>query len=509
LRQALAAAFSPKQSGSIFTKTNRLFLPNTDKVTHKGQLIIAMNPHRGCPRTTGLAFLPCVLALALIHSASAQNPSEPAQQPATSPEPAQQSAPAPSQAQPAPAQPAPAPAPQQNTGIGAAGSQQAGEITEDQLKQMLVGKTFYLRGGYLDDSLSFNEHGGLVSHSPMGSYTLSMVEIDKVQLTKHKVELEGVRYGLHFSNQLAFEDPRTAYDKVRVTPKKKELRITIDREAIVKPKKYKLNGKTVVFLNGQMVGAPPAPAKGPGAQPAPAAQGQPSQPAEDEPDTDQTKAEIAAAKPEERPADPGSVTSTTSPEHATMVLKKALDNIFAAGLDDRMMDAMPDFWKLYYKAVADRKDYRPTDTTVMLQSRVDKKARLLTNFEPDSNQFAQDKGVAGMALYHAVIEPDGTPGEIAVARPIGFGLDENAVKAIRAAKFEPAQKDGKPVPVLLDLVVQFRIYSKRTNVTAPAEDASKPADPVLPGPYSLQHPQVGQQASQPEQSQQPPQPDQP
>jgi TonB family protein len=392
-------------------------------------------------------------------------------------------------------------------GIGTAGGQQAGEITEDQLKQMLVGKTFYLRGGYLDDSLSFNEHGGLVSHSPMGSYTLNMVEIDKVHLTKHKVELEGARYGLHFSNQLAFEDPRTAYDKVRVTPKKKELRITIDREAIVKPKKYKLNGKTVVFLNGQMVSPPATPAKGSGAQPAPAAQAQPSQPAaqpaDDEPDTDQAKAEIAAAKPEERPADPASVTSTTSPEHATMVLKKALDNIFATGLDDRMMNAMPDFWKLYYKAVADKKDYRPSDSTVMLQSKVDKKARLLTNFEPDSNQFAQDKGVAGMALYHAVIGPDGTPGEIAVARPIGFGLDENAVKAIRAAKFEPAQKDGKPVPVLLDLVVQFRIYSKRTNVTAPQEDASKPAEPVLPGPYSLQHPPAGQQAPQPDQSQQP------
>ena len=77
---------------------------------------------------------------------------------------------------------------------------------------------------------------------------------------------------------------------------------------------------------------------------------------------------------------------------------------------------------------------------------------LLTKFEPDSNEFAQASGVAGMALYHAVIGPDGKAAEVAVARPIGFGLDENAVAAIRKASFQPAIKDGKPVPVLLDLV---------------------------------------------------------
>jgi TonB family protein len=382
---------------------------------------------------------------------------------------------------------------------GPAPDQQVGGITEEELKQMLVGRTFYLRGGYLDDSLSFNEHGKLAGHSPVGSYTLSMVEIDKVRLSKHKVELDGLRYGLHFSNQLAFEDPRTAYDKVRITPKKKTLRITIDRESVVKPKKVKEKDKK--WQAKPAAGPAPAAAAAPigtqaaAGQPASAAAGQPAESGE-EPDAEQAKAAIAAAKPEERPADPDSVTTTTSPAHAAMVLKQALDAIFAPGLDDRMMAAMPDFWKLYYKAVAEKADYRPADPTVLRQSTADKKARLLTNFEPDSNEFAQNNGVAGMALYHTVIGPDGKPGEIAVARPIGFGLDENAVKAIRAAKFEPAEKDGKPVPVLLDLVVQFRIYSKRTNVTEPPEDAAKPAEAVLPGPYSVQHPPAQPQPTQ-------------
>ena len=120
-------------------------------------------------------------------------------------------------------------------------------------------------------------------------------------------------------------------------------------------------------------------------------------------------------------------------------------------------------------------------------SMVDKKARLVSTFEPPSNQYAQDHGVAGICLYHVVIGADGKPGEIAVARPIGFGLDENAVDAIRKATFEPASKDGKPVPVLLNLVVEFRIYSKRTAVTA--NPTQQPPESSLPGPYSAQRPQ--------------------
>jgi len=184
------------------------------------------------------------------------------------------------------------------------------------------------------------------------------------------------------------------------------------------------------------------------------------------------------------------VTTTTSQAHANRLLRDALDAIFAPGLDQRMMAAMPVFWKLYYQGAAAKADYRPADPSILRQNTVDEKAHLLTSFEPDSNEFAQSAGVAGMALYHTVIDADGKPGEIAVARPIGFGLDENAVAAIRKAKFSPAMKNGQAVPVMLDLVVQFRIFSKRTAVQGTPEtaDKDKPSTPVLPGPYSVAHP---------------------
>jgi TonB family protein len=399
------------------------------------------------------------------------------------------------------------------------GSEPSGEITEDELKTMLVGKPLFLRNGYLYNDLSYNELGTLIGKSPHASYTLSAVQIDKIHLTKHKLELEGARYGLHFLGSLASEDPTSGIDRVKITPKKKTLKITIDREIVIKPKKAKpvkpanakaapkaADGqpvqskdsiaKATATLTPQMPevvpGANPdagAPANASGAEPAksdastPASQA--AAPAESETsDADQVKAEIAAAPKEERPADPNSVTFTLSPAHAAKILKKAISNVFATGLDDRMMAAMPDFWKLYYQAAKARTDYRPADPAVLRQNTVDDKAKITSQFEPASNQYAQDNGVAGMSLYHVVINPDGTPGEISVARPIGFGLDENAVTAIQGAKFSPAMKDGKPVPVLLDLVVQFRIYSKRTSIIRIPGQEDNPAAPILPGPYT-------------------------
>lgn len=339
-------------------------------------------------------------------------------------------------------------------------------MAEEQIRQLVVGKALYLRGGYLDDSLNFDEHGRLIGHSPQGSYTLNLVQIDKVRLGKHKLELQGVRYGLHFLGAMPNEDPTRAEDKVRITPRKKTLKIAIERERVVKPKKIKEKGRA---KTGPVDAAESAPAV--------------TAPPRTARESSDAVTGMAAVPESELPAEARSV--TTSPAHAAQLLRDALDHVFAQGLDDRMVAAMPSFWQFYYQDVDARTDYRPRAQGVLRQGDVDRNAKLLSRIEPPSNEYAQKGGVAGMALYHAVIGADGKPEEIVVARPIGFGLDENAVDTIGKASFRPALKDGKPVPVLLDLVVQFRIYSKRTAKEGKAEIAGNPAAPALPGPYSL------------------------
>jgi TonB family protein len=324
-------------------------------------------------------------------------------------------------------------------------------IKEDDLKPQLVGKTFYLRKEYVDDRLHFDERGQLVGSSPRASYTLAMVRIDKINLSKHKLELQGIRYGLHFIGTEPTDDPLRPSEIVRITPKKKVLKITIDCAQVVKARKKSKSDHTAA-VNAPSPGSPSAAV----------------------------------------PLPPGPMDQA----HANALLRQAIDNVFSPGMDQRMIASLPDFWQLYFNAAAAKSAFLPSDHSVLTQNVVDQKARLITGFTPPSNDFAQDAGVAGVAIYHVVVAPDGKPAEIAVGRPIGFGLDENAVASIRKASFQPAVKDGKPVPVLVDLVVEFRIFSKRTGAEsgpgASAAQLAQPDAPPLPGPYSAEQPAAKQ-----------------
>jgi len=355
-----------------------------------------------------------------------------------------------------------------------------GELKEDQLKQLLIGKTLYLRDGYLDNSLDFDEHGVLTGHSSRGSFTLSQVQINKIKLSKHKLELQGDRYGLHFLGAAPFEDPTKATDRVKITPKKKTVRISFDREQVEKPKKEKRKHR--------------------GHDTAPDEQQSKMPPADTEPATPSTQQVASEA------SDKGT-TRTTSPAHASQLLLTALDKVFAIGIDDRMIASMPDFWRLYYQASASHADIKPTDPGILRQNTVDLKATLVSAIDPPSNEFAQSSGIAGMALYHAVVGADGKVQAVVAGRPIGFGLDENAEKVIRAATFQPALKEGKPVPVALDLIVSFRIYSKRTSqptARATVNDDTDASSAALPGPYTAHALETWAQQHAPESASQQP-----
>lgn len=358
----------------------------------------------------------------------------------------------------------------------------SGAITEDQIKHMLAGKTFFLRSGYLDNTLNFDEQGRLVGHSPQGSYTLCEVQINKVRVTKRNVELEGDRFGLHFLGALPYEDPTKATDAVKITPKKKVVKITFDRERVESPKKKKEKGKK--DSHGPASNSP-GPSQSPSLQSS-------SNSVESAPASVGSASPVNPAQKSESAAETNRTTTTASPAHASQMLLAAFDRVFAPGIDDRMIAAMPDFWKLYYQAAEAKTDYKPTDPAIFRQSAVDEKAKLISTIEPPSNEYAQANGVAGIALYHAVIGSDGKAEEIVAGRPIGFGLDESAVETIRKAGFQPAIKGGKPVPVVLDLVVSFRIYSKRTSESGASSTTQQATDQqpqaTLPGPYSVGHP---------------------
>jgi protein TonB len=64
----------------------------------------------------------------------------------------------------------------------------------------------------------------------------------------------------------------------------------------------------------------------------------------------------------------------------------------------------------------------------------------------------------GVCVLWLVVGTDGKPRDIRVVRTLGFGLDEEAIKAVKKWTFEPARKDGQPVAVQVNVQVSFHLY---------------------------------------------------
>jgi hypothetical protein len=370
--------------------------------------------------------------------------------------------------------------------------------SDDELRRALTGKQLYIRGLWLDDELHFNMSGDLASNSPKGSFTLCTVEIEHVRLTKKRVELDGVRYGIHFADAVNWADQATSFDTLRVTPKKKHLIVTIDRLQVVTPKKKKEKGEAK-----------------PAASAATAEEGTSAPAATAAPNPEQaTEAQSVAA--DEDAGGNAAGPTTTDPRKAADQLRKAINRIFAPALDQEMIAQMPDYWQYFYKAQLDHHSMEPTDPNIVRPGPGIDGPKLVKNLVASSNDYAQRCQVAGVASYKVILDPGGKPIGVAVYRPIGFGLDENAVDAIRKSTFTGATKDGKSVPSVIDMAVNFRIYSKRTAPPPPgstqqAADAAagQNISPVtgkvsLPGPYSAAQ-QAFQSSQEPQQQQASPQ----
>jgi protein TonB len=67
--------------------------------------------------------------------------------------------------------------------------------------------------------------------------------------------------------------------------------------------------------------------------------------------------------------------------------------------------------------------------------------------------------IEGDVLLSVVVKADGTVGTVAVKESLDavYGLDENAVKAMKEWAFKPGTRDGKPVAVRVDVKMKFTL----------------------------------------------------
>jgi periplasmic protein TonB len=79
--------------------------------------------------------------------------------------------------------------------------------------------------------------------------------------------------------------------------------------------------------------------------------------------------------------------------------------------------------------------------------------------EAEFSDEARRAKYQGEVMISLIVDAQGNPQNPHVVRPLGMGLDEKALEAVRKYKFKPALKDGRtPVPVQVTIAVNFRLY---------------------------------------------------
>ena len=79
--------------------------------------------------------------------------------------------------------------------------------------------------------------------------------------------------------------------------------------------------------------------------------------------------------------------------------------------------------------------------------------------KPVYTESAKNAGIQGSVGMEVVVLADGSVGDVNVTESLDkkHGLDDEAVKAVRQWRFVPGKKDGKAVPVLVEIEMTFTL----------------------------------------------------
>jgi bla regulator protein blaR1 len=85
--------------------------------------------------------------------------------------------------------------------------------------------------------------------------------------------------------------------------------------------------------------------------------------------------------------------------------------------------------------------------------------RIVKEVKPAYTKEAMQAKIQGRIMLQGIVREDGSVTDIVVTESLDreHGLDDEAVKSLAQWQFEPGTKDGKPVPVRVDIEMTFRL----------------------------------------------------
>lgn len=84
--------------------------------------------------------------------------------------------------------------------------------------------------------------------------------------------------------------------------------------------------------------------------------------------------------------------------------------------------------------------------------------RLIYQVDAEFSDEARKAKYQGQCVVQVIVDTNGIPRNPRVVRALGMGLDQKAIDAVKQYRFKPAMLGGRPVPVEIDVLVDFHIY---------------------------------------------------
>jgi TonB family protein len=111
---------------------------------------------------------------------------------------------------------------------------------------------------------------------------------------------------------------------------------------------------------------------------------------------------------------------------------------------------------------------------------------LLRETKPNYTAEAMRARIQGIVTLECVVMTDGSVGDVRVTRSLDlqFGLDQQAVAALRQWRFRPGMKDGAPVPVLVTVEMSYTLKDRPEDAipaaTSPGASVTSNRDAPAP-----------------------------
>jgi len=147
-------------------------------------------------------------------------------------------------------------------------------------------------------------------------------------------------------------------------------------------------------------------------------------------------------------------------------LLTAFDAIFSIGIDPALQRSMPPLWRHYFDSalpwpadtLSNETIYPMPPLPALPGAPVEIIPPILSH--QTSSQFtaaARHDRVQGPVQLRVAVDAQGVPQRIAVTRPLGYGLDQQAAEAVAKWRFNPALHGGVSVASVILINIDFEI----------------------------------------------------